>query len=151
MTELTLRPATSEDSELAYRTKRAAFREYVEKVWGWNEDEQRELHARRFRSQEFRIIDLDGVNAGVVAAVREPECVHLNQLFLLPEHQGRGIGRRCMLLLMEEARQLALPLRLQVLKVNPRARTFYERLGFSVCAEAENHHVMEWSPELEAP
>ena len=139
-----MRAATAEDSEFAFLTKRAAFREYVEQVWGWNEDEQRQLHAERFRWQEFRLVDLDGAKIGVVAIVRESDCVRLNQLFLLPEHQGRGIGRRCMLLIMDEARGLALPVRLQVLRVNPRARAFYERLGFSTVGAAENHHVMEW-------
>ena len=65
------------------------------------------------------------------------------QLFLLPEHQGRQIGRRCMLLIMEEARQLGLPVRLRVMKVNPRALAFYERLGFTCTGETDTHDLME--------
>jgi RimJ/RimL family protein N-acetyltransferase len=48
-----------------------------------------------------------------------------------------------MLLVIEEARQLGLPLRLQVMKVNPRARTFYERLGFIHTGETDTHILME--------
>ena len=147
MSSLTLRPATPQDSEFAFLTKRAAFKGYVEQVWGWHEEQQREMHARRFRSQDFRLVNLDGVEVGIVALVRKPEWIDLDQLFLSPEHQGRGVGRRCMELLMEEARQAALPIRLGVLKVNPRARVFYERLGFSVFAETETHHRMEWFPQ----
>jgi len=39
MDSITLRKARPEDNEFAYRVKRAAFRGYVEKVWGWDEDE----------------------------------------------------------------------------------------------------------------
>ena len=109
MNSLTLRKASPNDSEFAYCAKRAAFREYVEKVEGWDEDEQRQLHERRFGAQDFRVINLAGTDIGIMAVVVAPDCVKVNQLFLLPEHQGKDIGRRCMLLIMEEARQLRLP------------------------------------------
>ena len=68
----------------------------------------------------------------------------VNGLFLLPEYQGQGIGRRCMLLVMEEARQLGLPIRLHVMKVNPRALAFYQRLGFTRTGETAPHDLMVW-------
>ena len=37
MDSLTLRKAHPTDSEFAYSVKRAAFRSYVEQVWGWDE------------------------------------------------------------------------------------------------------------------
>jgi GNAT superfamily N-acetyltransferase len=143
MDDLTLRKATANDSEFAYRAKRAAFKEYVEKVWGWDEDEQRRLHERRFIAQDFRVITLDGSDIGILAMVVASDCVEVNQLFLLPEHQGKGIGRRCMLMIMEEARRLRLPVRLRVLKVNPRALEFYKRLGFTRTGETDTHDLME--------
>jgi GNAT superfamily N-acetyltransferase len=68
--------------------------------------------------------------------IREPRGLTVNQLFLLPEYQGQDIGRRCLRLVMDEARRLGLPVRLRVLKVNPRALAFYQRLGF---ARARSH------------
>jgi RimJ/RimL family protein N-acetyltransferase len=38
-----------------------------------------------------------------------------------------------------------LPVRLRVLKVNPRALAFYRRLGFTCTGETETHDLMEWS------
>ena len=144
MNNLTLRKASPTDSEFAYCAKRAALKEYVEKVWGWDEDEQRQLHERRFVAQNFRIIHLAGREVGTMAVAVAPDGVKVNGLFLLPEFQGKGIGRRCMLLVMEEARQLGLPVRLQVLKVNPRALAFYQRLGFTCTGETVTHDLMEW-------
>jgi GNAT superfamily N-acetyltransferase len=141
--DLTLRKAGPEDSEFAYCVKRAAFREYVEMVWGWNESEQRQLHEQRFRTQEYQIIHWAGTDVGIMAVVVASDCVRLNGLFLLPAYQGNGIGRRCLLLVMEEARKRGLPIRLQVMKVNPRALTFYERLGFLRTGETKTHILME--------
>jgi len=143
MGRLTLRKATSSDGEFAYLVKKAAFREYVEAVWGWDEDEQRQLHERRFEAQDVRVVSLVGTDIGIMAVVVGPDCVKLNQLFLLPAHQGKGVGTECMSLVMDEARRLGLPLRLGVLKVNPRALAFYERLGFVRTGETETHILME--------
>lgn len=145
MKGLTLRKASPTDCEFTYCTRRVAFREYVEKVQGWDEDEQRQLHEQRFGAQDFRVINLARRDIGILAVVVEPDCLKVNQLFLLPEHQGKGIGRRCMLLIMEEARQLGLPVRLRVMKVNRRALAFYQRLGFMCSGETDTHHLMEWA------
>ena len=143
MDSITLRKASRSDSEFAYRVRRIAFREYVEKVGGWDEGEQRQLHEERFGSQDFRVVNLAGTDIGIMAVVVAPDCVKVNQLMLLPEHQGKGIGRKCMLLIMEEARQLGLPVRLRVLKVNARALAFYQRLGFVRTGETDTHYLME--------
>lgn len=142
----TLRQASPSDSEFAYRAKRAAFREYVEQVWGWDDDEQRQLHEQRFAAQDFRVINVAGTDVGIMATVVEPDCVKLNQLFLLPEHQSKGNGSKCMALIMDEARRLRLPLRLRVLKVNPRALVFYQRLGFVRNGGTDTHVLMQWTP-----
>jgi len=143
MGNVTLRKATANDSEFAYLTKRAAFREYVEQVWGWDEDEQRRFHRERFAAQDFRVISLRGTDIGILAVVVAHDCVRVNQLFLLTEHQGKGIGRECVLLIMGEASRLGLPVRLRVLKVNPRALAFYQRVGFLRTGETETHYLME--------
>ena len=144
MNSLTLRKASPNDSEFAYCARRAAFREYVEKVWGWDEDEQRQLHEQRFGAQDFWVINLAGTDVGIMAADEAPDCVKVNQLFLLPEHQGKGIGRECMLLIMEEARRMGLPMHLRVLKANPRALAFYQRLGFVRTGETDTHDLMAY-------
>lgn len=145
MNGLSLRKATDDDSEFAYQVKRAAFREYAEQVWGWDEDQQRRFHAERFASQDFRIISVGGSDVGVMAVVVAADCLNVNQLFILREFQGKGIGRECMLRVMNEASKLCLPVRLGVLKVNPRALAFYERLGFCHCGQTQTHHMMEKS------
>ena len=143
MHALTLRDASPNDSEFAYCVKKAAFREYVEKVWGWDEGKERQFHERRFEAQDFRVINFAGADIGIVATVVQPDCLKLHQLFLLPEHQGQGIGSECMFLIMEEARELGLPVRLRGLKVNLRALAFHQRLGFVRTGETDTYVLME--------
>jgi ribosomal protein S18 acetylase RimI-like enzyme len=143
MYDITLRKARPDDCELAYSVKKAALRKYVEKVWGWREDEQRRLHEERFRSQDYRVVNLAGRDVGIMAVVVAPDCVRVNQIFILREHQRKGVGRECMLLVMDEARQMGLPVRLGVLKVNVPAQAFFQKLGFVRTAETDTHVLME--------
>ena len=144
----TLRQASHEDKQFAYEVKRPAMREYVELVWGWDEDLQRQLHDRRFREQDSHIITLDGKDVGTMSVAVRPDSVFVNQLYVLPEHQGQGVGRKCMLMLMERGRSLDLPVRLQVMNVNPRAVAFYLRLGFTITDDTDTHVLMQASPSL---
>jgi len=146
MDNLKLRKAKANDSEFAYRTKKAAFGQYVEQVWGWDEEEQRQLHERRYASQEFSVIQLSGVNVGIMAIVQEPDCVKLNQMFVLPEYQGRGTGTACTMRVIEDAAASELSVRLRVLKVNSRAIAFFQRLGFKSVGESDTHVLMERLP-----
>ena len=140
---LKLRKAHQVDNEFTYQVRRSAFKCYVEQVWGWDEDSQRALHDRRFAEQEYRVISLDGRDVGVISVAGKPDCLFVNQLYVLPEHQGQGIGRTCMLMVIDEGSKLGLPVRLQVLKVNPRALAFYERLGFAIMGDTETHFLMQ--------
>ena len=143
MQNLQLRPATISDSEFAYQTKKAAFREYAEKVWGWDEDEQRKLHQRRFAVHDFRVIQIAGTDIGIMAMERQQNCISLHQLFILPEYQRKGIGEAVMKLIINEAAEAKMAIRLQVLKVNNRAFKFYERLGFKRTGESDTHILMK--------
>ncbi|UCC78267.1 MAG: GNAT family N-acetyltransferase [Candidatus Zixiibacteriota bacterium] len=143
MDNLKLRKATPADSEFAYRTKKAAFGQYVEQVWGWDEEEQRRLHSRRFSSQDFSVIQLSGADVGIMAIVQETDCVKLNQIFILPEYQGRGIGMACTKRVIEDAAAAGLSVRLQVLKVNNRAIAFFQKSGFKKVGESDTHIRME--------
>ena len=140
---LVLRPAEAEDSDFSFGVRAAAFRPYLELARGWDEAEERRLHERRFREQEFQVIEWEGEPAGIVALVMAEDGLWLKQICIAPAHQGRGIGGACLRRLLERARERGLPLRLQSLKVNPRALAFYERHGFRLTGETDTHYMLE--------
>jgi ribosomal protein S18 acetylase RimI-like enzyme len=146
MDDLVLTKAKTSDSEFAYNTKKAAFKEYIEKAGGWDEKEQRTLHDTRFVSQCYQVIQVDKIDVGYMSVVRQPDCMKLYQMFILPEYQNRGIGAACMKHITKDADTFKLPVRLQVLKVNNRAISFYERLRFKRTGESDTHILMERPP-----
>ena len=143
MEELSFRKAYASDSEFVFTVKTLAFREYVERVWGWDDDYQRELHNRRFAAQNICIIQFRKTDVGFLAISRTPDTLKVNQIFILPEYQGKGIGSACMTHIIDDANLAQKSVTLQVLKVNTRGIAFYQRLGFRTVGESSTHFQME--------
>ena len=143
MEALNIRKAHESDSEFVFTVKKAAFQKYVEQVWGWDESYQRELHDRRFASQDLRIIQFCGTDVGFLATSRTRATLKVNQLYILPEYQGKGIGTACMARILDDASLRQKPVMLQVLKVNTRGVAFYEKLGFIIVGESTTHFQMK--------
>ena len=140
---IVLRPAEPVDSAFAFETKKAVLRDYAEKGPGWDEDVEQQRHRDRFAAQDFRIISFEGADVGILAVAVTPDCLKLNQLLLLPDYQRKRIGARCMAMVIAEGRLLGLPVQLRVMKANPRALSFYERLGFTVVDVTDHYVVMQ--------
>ena len=147
MKGLKFRKARATDSEFAFAVKEAAFREYVEQIWGWDDTYQRDLHNRRFASQDLRIIQFHGTDVGFLSTSKTSDTLNANQIYILPEYQGRGIGAACMRRIIDDANLEQKPVTLQVLKINTRAAAFYQRLGFTTVDENSTHFQMKRPPE----
>jgi ribosomal protein S18 acetylase RimI-like enzyme len=140
-----LRPASDQDRRFAYEVKRAALGPHVARVWGWDEEVQQDFHSRDWAVRRPEIVVLDGVDVGTVEFVRGEADYHLGELYLLPEQQRRGIGSRLLRRLLAVADAERLPVRLEVIKINP-ARRLYERHGFAIRGETETHFQMVRDP-----
>ena len=147
MEELSIRGAGATDSDFVFAVKKAAFREYVEQIWGWDEVYQKELHNRRFASQDLGIIQFSGTDVGFFSTSTTPDTLNVNQLYILPEYQGKGVGAACMRGIIDNASLEQKPVMLQVLKINTRATAFYQRLGFVIVDKNSTHFQMERHPE----
>ena len=134
MTVISLRSATRADDEFCYQLHKAAMGGYVAAVWGWDEQVQREYHARAFKPRRWRIITVNGADAGMLSVEYRPDEVYLARIEVLPGWQGQGIGTRIISALLAEARRRGQDLVLDVLAVNERARALYQRLGLTEVA-----------------
>ena len=143
MEALKVRKAQATDSEFVFAVKKAAFREYVEQIWGWDDIYQRDLHNRRFASQDLRIIQFHGTDVGFLSTSNTSDTFKINQLYILPEYQGRRIGAACMRHIIDDVNLEQKPVTLQVLKINTRATAFYQRLGFTIVEENSTHFQMK--------
>ena len=141
--DVSLRPATPQDVEFAYRVSRETMRGHALATFGtWNEEEARQRCSRNIAAGFTQIIELDGTQIGIYVVERAPDHVQLLQIFILPDYQRRGIGSRLIERLLAEARAANLPLRLRVLRVNP-AFELYQRMGFRVVQETPERYFME--------
>ena len=147
MEELKVRKAQATDSEFVFAVKKAAFREYVEQIWGWDDTYQKGLHNRRFASQDLRIIQFHGTDVGFLSTSNTSDTLKVDQLYILPEYQGRGVGATCMKRIIDDANLEQKPVTLQVLKINTRATAFYQRLRFIIVDENSTHFQMKRPPE----
>lgn len=129
MTSVALRPAAPADAEFCFGLHEAAMGGYITAIWGWDEQVQRDFHARGFRPDRWQIITVDGADAGMLDVEYQPDAVYLSRIELLPGYQGRGVGTGLIRALIAEAHRRGQPLELDVLAVNHRAQALYRRLG----------------------
>jgi ribosomal protein S18 acetylase RimI-like enzyme len=143
-----LRQAVVADGEWLWVTKTRCLRGYIEQTYGaWDEDTQRARFDATFIASEIHIVSVDGRDAGFIAARHDPDVIQLFNLMIAPEFQNRGLGSAVLGELLAVAQSHRLPVRLQVMKVNP-ARRLYERMGFTVlpAEETPTHYRMIWQP-----
>lgn len=140
---LTLRPTVYEDWELTFELKKDGLKTYVEKIWGWNEKKQRRLHKENFDPKKTEIIQLDNKEIGYCTVGIFDLEFYIENLIIGKDFQNHGFGTTIMNLTIQEAEKQKKSIRLRVLKVNKRAKEFYEKLGFEKISESENHYEMK--------
>jgi GNAT superfamily N-acetyltransferase len=141
--EIELRKGLPKDADFIYRVLETTMRDYVEQTWGaFNAADNRKAVAERIAAGTFSVIRLRGADIGVLCVERHPTHIQLDQLFILPPYQNKGIGTRIVRDLAREAKDAGKPVRLRVLAVNP-ARALYEREGFRVTMNTLQRIYME--------
>ncbi len=129
------------DSEFIIRRIRPDEHERATLVWqrGWESagvthpnDLTYEELLDRFKSEleqswDLQVADHQGQIVGLLAL--KPSLNRIDQLFVAPEYQSRGVGRR----LLEFAKiQMPKEIWLRTAEKNARAIAFYTRAGFSI-------------------
>ncbi|HEY7404292.1 MAG TPA: GNAT family N-acetyltransferase [Candidatus Angelobacter sp.] len=151
----TLRAVRADDHEFLFRLY-ASTRLHEIAAFGWPEAQQQAFLRMQFNAQqqwykmsyeqaEHQIIEHEGASIGRLMVLRKPDSVLLVDIALLPEFRGQGIGGDMIRELIQQCNQQKLPLRLQVLRLNP-AQRLYERLGFKTTAEDQMYLQMEKQP-----
>ena len=142
---ITRRPALISDIEFARSAHHAAYRDVVERQFKiWDEAAQDQFFANDWASGEFEIVLWDGAACGYLSIAECENHIHVRELVIAPEYQGRGIGSSLLRTTIEEARAKGIPVKLGALHEN-RALVLYRRLGFRETGKTETHTLMEWN------
>ncbi|WP_211908411.1 GNAT family N-acetyltransferase [Tardiphaga alba] len=112
----------------------ATMEPYAAELMTWDDAKQRESFASQWTTEASEVIVFEGQAIGWFEAQITKTGVLLQQFFIAPDHQGKGIGTHVLEHLLARWSKMGVPIFLTVLKNNP-ARRLYERLGFVVVGE----------------
>jgi len=135
-------PADETYREFSYQVKKAAEGEYITSMFGWDEDVQRDFHARAWQEQKPDVITYDGRLIGTIATIESEDCVEIGQFFILPEYQNKGIGTHLLESILDRADRSGKNVTLRFLTNNP-VKSLYVRNGFRLVYTSEVAHHME--------
>ena len=142
---MTLATATEQDLEFGRRVHHLAYREMVIRQFEeWDEVIADGFFERTWASHPHHIIhDDQNERCGYCAVDRNGTEIILREIAILPERQGIGIGTSVIQALIAEGDEEAIPVKLNVMQTNVRARLLYERLGFRKSGGSDTHFQMQ--------
>ncbi|WP_278488514.1 GNAT family N-acetyltransferase [Achromobacter insolitus] len=146
---LALQPATEDDQPFLLTLRKSTMQEHLRRA-GAPLDDDHHLARIRYRFDDARIVWLDGRPAGLFKHGRDAAAWRIIQIQIDPAFQGRGLGRRLLQRVLDEADAEGVPVTLSVLKGNP-ARRLYEALGFIPMEETELEFEMRREPGAVRP
>jgi ribosomal protein S18 acetylase RimI-like enzyme len=137
------RQANASDEQFMRKLHKAAYYDVIVRQFGgWDDELQASLFSKKWRPEQFEILELDGQPIGCIRIEDRSDEVFLAEIQILPDFQSRGIGREVIQGEVARAHKMKKPIRLQVLKKNERARALYERLGFGLCGTTDRHFIL---------
>lgn len=150
-----MRPIEAVDSAFLFELYRSTRMKDMAS-WGWRQAEidtflhmqyqaQKKHYFTEFADAEHRIINCQDVDVGQIVVARSDEEIRLVDICVLSGQRNRGIGRKVIESLLNEAESSNKPVRLSVEKSSPATR-LYQRLGFNLTGDTGVHYTMEWLP-----
>ncbi|UFS80111.1 MULTISPECIES: GNAT family N-acetyltransferase [Rhizobium] len=141
-----LREAIAEDEEFVLRLEELSLRKLSEMKYG-------RFVPRPGMGDEFpvncRIIQYENADVGCLTVSTQGDCIHIDQLYLVPDVHGRGIGRQVIDDLVSQAAKRGQ--RLQATSMaNGGASGFFLAVGFHVVSETSKTITMEWPVQLKS-
>ncbi len=141
---LTYEAATAADIEVLFSLNKSLIDSY-EDVSAIDYDEVLAWVSRKLekRLYEYSRILCDGKLAGYIRVSESDNEVELDDLYILPEYRGQGIGSAVLKSCIERADK---PIFFYVFRKNTRAIALYERIGFVIDEKvSDTRYIMRQS------
>ena len=120
--EYNFRSCALNDFDFLFNLKKENFKWYVDKIWGWDDEIQKEKLKQDLKEHlsHKRIILINNELAGVYTVhTTENGDLFINEISILKEYQNKGIGRRILEDQLKENKKKGIRTILQVFKDNP--------------------------------
>jgi ribosomal protein S18 acetylase RimI-like enzyme len=122
------------------------LREYIEPVFGWDEEFQRQRFEKEYPLDKTFLIAHGAMFAGFIVLKRESKEIHISLVLLRPDFQSLGIGTRVMELVLAQAKSLGVAVTLSCFRQNDQALKFYNRHGFHTTHEDTHFSLLTTVP-----
>jgi ribosomal protein S18 acetylase RimI-like enzyme len=150
-----LRPIDAADTEFLYSVYASTRTEEMARV-DWTTEQQEAFLRMQFRAQtqfyvenypgaEFQVIMLNEQPIGRLYIHRRDNEIRIMDIALLPDQRNAGIGSTLLQDILDQGKELDLPVTIHVEQFNPALR-LYQRLGFQPKEEKGVYLLMECSP-----
>ena len=133
---LTFLSTTQSDADILVAIRIAAMRESLERAGRFDPQRARDRFLTSFDPALCRFIEADGARVGFVSVRPQQDHWLLDHLYIVPEHQGKGIGAAVLRQIFADADSHRISIRVGTLRGSESNR-FYQRHGFRQTDEAE--------------
>lgn len=144
--KLILENISTDELDEVYELYKEGLFEFIDQTFGWNEEFQRSRFQSSYAKETlFWVLDGNRQRIGLLCYRKSDQALHLSLLLLYKAHQGSGIGRQIMEQLEALASEEGIRITLSTFKVNRKAFSFYQSLGYQVERQDENFYEMSKS------
>ncbi|MEN9531607.1 MAG: hypothetical protein RIQ83_831 [Pseudomonadota bacterium] len=131
--EIELAGVPQSEFEQVFAAVKQGLFPYVEAVFGWDDEFQRERLTCAYQPHWFSWILQSSERVGLLCCKPYDDALHVHLLIIFPRYQGRQLGAAVMARLHREAeREGKCRVTLSSFTDNQRAIRFYQRLGYKV-------------------
>ncbi|MFL9995786.1 Acetyltransferase (GNAT) domain-containing protein [Burkholderia sp. GAS332] len=134
--KLAFASTTHNDAETLVQMRIEAMRESLERIGRFDPQRARDRFLSSFDPDLCKFIVVDGVTVGFVLTRPADDHLMLEHFYVMPEHQGKGVGSTVLAVILADADARSIAVRLGALRDSDSNR-FYQRHGFVKQAEGE--------------
>lgn len=138
-----LRQATMEDKEFVYSLKKLVLKDYIDEIWGWDEDYQRKDFEVYYNPVNNKIITWNNSGIGILETTEDSDEIHIIEIAILQEYQGTGIGTNVLKQIIDNSKARDKRVKIGCFRINVEAKKLYLKLGFKVVEETKTHYILE--------
>ncbi|QUH20379.1 GNAT family N-acetyltransferase [Alkaliphilus sp. B6464] len=141
-----LRPITVDDKNFIYDVKKSSNYEYINRIWGWDEDYQRRDFDSDFNDNfnDFCIICVNGSDVGFLQTNTTINSVNITEIHIIPTFQGKRIGKNILQDIISKALSEDKTITIGCFKENEGGKRLYLQLGFSIIKTTATHYEFQY-------
>ena len=132
---LAFSPVPIEDFEEVFQLTKLGLHDFVDAVFGWDDDMQRRRIRDEYEWCWMHWVTLHDNRIGLVCFKPYAQALHVHLLLLYPQWQRQGLGSQIMGMLHAQAALEQRDITLSAFRVNTAAVALYRKLGYQVESE----------------